>query len=134
MKTKIQRPIVSLIALTTLLAGAIVPTSMAAQKDSRLEGVWDSQVTLTDCQSGNIIAKFRAFEMHQHDGTMTDTGAAPGDPTSRGPGLGTWGFVGGPNGQTYTAVFRFFRFNPDELLPARRWYVAKSSWGSRPDI
>jgi hypothetical protein len=40
-----------------------------------------------------------------------------GLPTRRGPGLGTWQFLGG---QSYSAVFRFFRFNPDGSFAGTR--------------
>lgn len=87
-----------------------------AQKDaqefelnaSRIEGVYDARVSLFVCQTGAPIANFRAMDVFHRGGTLTDTNVAP--PTTRGPGFGTWRYLGG---QLYTASFQFFRYNPD---------------------
>ena len=74
---------------------------------SRLEGVWESHATLTDC-NGHILVASLAYEMFASGGTLTSTDNAP--PTQHGPGLGTWRHLGGRN---YAAPFQFFNFNPD---------------------
>ncbi|MGI8640873.1 MAG: Ig-like domain-containing protein [Pyrinomonadaceae bacterium] len=73
-----------------------------------IEGVFDARVSTFNCQTGAPIANFRAMDVFHRGGTLTDTNAGP--PTSRGPGFGTWRYLGG---QLYTASFQFFRFNPD---------------------
>ena len=69
--------------------------------------VWQSQVTLTDC-NGHTIAVFSAFEMFNQGGTLTSIDNTP--PTLHGPGLGTWERTGL---RSYSAPFQFFNFNPD---------------------
>ena len=104
MKRIVRSLIVSIIAL---VACTISRTSFAAQSGAALEGVWDSQVTLTDCHGGTIAA-FRAYVTFNRGGTLNSTDNAP--PTMHGPGLGTWQRLGG---RSYSAPFQFFNFNPD---------------------
>ncbi len=82
--------------------------SAKSKKEERIEGVWDSRVTIRNCQTGNPVVTFRAMEMFIRCGSLVDTNAAP--PSTRGPGFGRWEYIGG--GQ-YTATFRFFLYNPD---------------------
>lgn len=78
------------------------------KKEERIEGVWESTVTIRNCQTGNPLAMFRAMEMFVHGGSLVDTNAAP--PSTRGPGFGRWQYVAG---NQFTATFRFFLYNPD---------------------
>lgn len=73
-----------------------------------IEGVWDARVTIINCDTGNPIAMFRAMDMFHNGGTFTDTNAAP--PNTRGPGFGTWEYLGR---RQFNAVLRFFLYNPD---------------------
>jgi hypothetical protein len=72
-----------------------------------IEGVWMSQVTITDC-NGTTQRAFSALNMFHAGGTLTDTDNQP--PASHGPGFGTWWSRGGGK---FKSVFQFFRFNPD---------------------
>jgi hypothetical protein len=89
--------------------------SAKSKKEERIEGVWDSRVTIRNCQTGNPITTFRAMETFIRGGSLVDTNAAP--PSTRGPGFGRWEHVGG--GQ-YTATFRFFLYNPDSTFAGVR--------------
>lgn len=71
-------------------------------------GTWISDVTITDCQSGNILARVKALNTFNQGGTMMEAGG--GNPALRGPGHGTWERT---RGNKYKSVFMFFRFNPD---------------------
>ena len=82
--------------------------SGSSKKEDRILGVWDSRVTIRNCQTGNPIANFRAMETFLSGGGLIDTNAAP--PSTRGPGFGKWQFTGGSQ---YTATFRFFLYNAD---------------------
>jgi hypothetical protein len=114
-------------ALTLVVFATLVPVhkslsqqgqatldTKAIQEDSpehsglagRIEGVWDVKVTILECDTGNAIRNVRAMNMFIHGGTLTETATN----LLRGSSLGTWHQVGAQN---YTAVFRFFRFNPD---------------------
>lgn len=95
------------ITITTVSAQQPAPASSSGTPAERLEGVWDSHVTLTDCHGHTIVA-FRAFGMFNRGGTQNSVDNAP--PTMHGPGLGTWEYLGG---RRYSAPFQFFNFNPD---------------------
>lgn len=97
----------SIVALSAFVALTVSPASFATTPRTLLEGAWDSQVTLTDC-NGNTLVTFRAYAIFNRGGTLTSTDNMP--PTAHGPGLGTWERIGGRN---YTAPFQFFNFNPD---------------------
>jgi hypothetical protein len=84
--------------------------ALAQSAPDPIVGVWESVVTQKDCASGNVIATFRGAQVFHAGGTLTDTNAA--GPATRGPGFGYW--VRGA--ETYTAKFRFFRFNADGSL------------------
>ena len=70
MKKIILKSLVSTMALAALI---LTPASLSAQPGASLEGVWDSQVTNTDC-NGNIFVAFRAFQAFHQGGTFTITG------------------------------------------------------------
>ena len=74
----------------------------------KIEGVWDVQVTLRSCQTGDPILTFRAMNMFIRGGSLIYTGNTP--PTANGPGFGRWQHLGGRH---YDSTNRFFRFNPD---------------------
>lgn len=77
------------------------------QPNERLEGVWSSHLTATDC-NGHTLFTARAFEMFIRGGTLTSVDNSP--PTLHGTGLGKWAYLGG---REYSAPFQFFNFNPD---------------------
>jgi len=80
----------------------------------RIEGVWDVTVVIRDCQTSGVLRSVRARNMFIRGGTLSELGALT-NPVLRGPGLGTWRYVGEDH---YTAVFRFTRFNPDGTFSA----------------
>lgn len=97
------------------------PAKEAAQDESRaedsrqssanarkLEGVWESQVTIRVCPAGDPIRTFRGLTLFSRGGSSTATNNNP--PSTNSPALGRWEYQGG---RRYRAVFRFFRFNPD---------------------
>jgi hypothetical protein len=90
-----------------MIVVALTVASATASQSAPLQGVFDSQATLTDC-NGFILVTFHAYEMFHEGGTLTSTDNTP--PTLHGPGFGTWQRVGG---RKYTAPFQFFNFNAD---------------------
>lgn len=74
-----------------------------------VEGVWDAVLTLRDCSTSAVILTARGQNLFHRGGTLTDTNAS--SPTSRGVGFGVWRREGGA--QSYTARFRFNRYNAD---------------------
>ena len=97
----------SIVLMMSVVALSVASAADPLQQSARLQGVWDSQATLTDC-NGNILVVLRAFEAFHQGGTLTSTDNTP--PTLHGIGLGTWQHVGVGK---YTAPFQFFNFNAD---------------------
>ena len=100
----------SFVTITVLVAMMIAPATLAAPPPGgalALEGVWNSQLTLTNCH-GFTIRQLKAREMFMRGGTLAsvDNSTQPGN----GPGFGTWQYVGGYN---FAAPFEFYQFNPD---------------------
>jgi hypothetical protein len=77
---------------------------------TKIEGVWNSQVTIRDCTTGQGLKLFRGLGMFIRGGSLLQTNNTPNAPTTSGPSFGKWEHAGGQN---YKATFQFFRFNPD---------------------
>ena len=99
----------SLVLTLALAALILTPASFSAQHArASLEGAWDTQVTVTDC-NGHTLMAFRGFELFHQGGTLTTTGNA-NSPALSSPGLGTWQRAGM---RTFNSTLQFFTFNPD---------------------
>lgn len=72
-----------------------------------LEGSWNVQVTIRNCQTGAAIITFPAMNTYMGGGTMVEAGSSS---TLRGGGHGVWSYQGR---RTFSAAFQFFRFNAD---------------------
>ncbi len=75
----------------------------------KIEGLWEGQVTVRDCQTGDAITTFRAMSLFIRGGSVMTTDNTP-LPATRSTGFGRWQYLGG---RRYTDVFRLFQFNPD---------------------
>ena len=87
------------------------PDSLAdnSGKGSRaLEGTWNVIVTIRNCQTGASLTSFKAMDLFIQGGSVVDTNAAP--PSTRGPGFGSWEFLGDHD---FNTTLRFFLYNPD---------------------
>ncbi|HEU4479394.1 MAG TPA: hypothetical protein VFR80_12820 [Pyrinomonadaceae bacterium] len=75
----------------------------------RLEGAWDVQVTLRNCQSGEALRpEFSSITTFMFGGTLIDS--TSGMPqAARTPGLGIWSHVGA---NVYRFKFKSFSFSP----------------------
>ena len=127
MKTTILKSATAAIGLTTLIILALTPAPVSGQPASArveerseassnnssgkdIEGVWDSLVSIRDCQTGTLVRAFRGLGLFISGGSLIQTNNTPNAPTTSGPSFGTWEHLGQ---RRYTATFRFFRFNPD---------------------
>jgi len=73
----------------------------------RLEGAWDVQVTIRNCQTGAPIRSFASATSFMSGGLLVDT--TSGLPQAlRTPGQGVWSHV---NGNTYRFSFRSYSFD-----------------------
>lgn len=74
-----------------------------------LEGVWNNQVTLRNCQTGAEIRTIVGMNTFARGGTTQETGVGTA-PSLRSPGHGVWSYQ---FGRRFFSVLQFFRFNPD---------------------
>ena len=74
----------------------------------RIEGAWDVQVTIRNCQTGAAIRTFASFGTFISGGTVLDS--TSGTPQAqRTLGQGVWSHV---SGKTYRFKFKAFNFDP----------------------
>src|SRR5688500_5337965 len=106
----IRTVLVLSLALMTGTATSAEPagtTGLLAIPANRIVGLWQMRVSVAPC-GGGPSRNFIAYNSFHGGGTMSDTNAAP--PTTRGPGLGVWRYMGMG---LYKARFQFFRYLPD---------------------
>jgi hypothetical protein len=77
-----------------------------AKHARKLEGVWEAQVTVRNCQTGDPIGTLRGMTTFIRGGALVGTNANPNPPIS----FGRWQYLGG---RRYSSVERFFRYNTD---------------------
>ena len=87
-------------------------TLFAQKEKPGIEGAWISDVSIRDCQTGEVIRTVRALNLFIHDGSSTETAVN----VLRTPSVGTWKHL---EGQTYASTFTFFRYNPDGTFASR---------------
>ena len=75
-------------------------------------GVWESAVAIRDCASGATLRTFKGLTVLHRGGTASGTNSMP--PAGQSPAFGTWKAQTTPS--SYTATFRFYRFNADGTL------------------
>jgi hypothetical protein len=96
------------IALAISLASMFAPVWVSGQSGGgRLEGTWDVQVTIRNCQTGAEIRNFASLTTFMFGGTTLDS--TSGIPQSlKTPGQGVWQHV---SGDTYRFSFKSFSFD-----------------------
>jgi hypothetical protein len=114
---------------TILVLGmAAMPQLLPAQQGPGLDGVWFAVVAPAVCGTFTPIPgapTFSGLYMYSHDGSLTNEAAFPSNfpqpILQRSSGVGAWKHA---EGQTYTAAFRFFRYNPDNSFHALRFVTS----------
>jgi hypothetical protein len=76
-----------------------------------IEGVWAAVVSIRDCQSQAEIFTFPTMEIYVRGGSLLSENSSTA--AMRSTGMGTWQHT---VGKDYTAVYRFFAYNPDGSL------------------
>jgi hypothetical protein len=117
--------------MVTLLLTVWISELGAAQSEggNTLEGTWQPQVTVRNCQTGAVIFTFQGLTTFLRGGEMLETANAT-SPALRSPGHGFWR---GNNGQGYTFAFMFFRFNPDGTYAGIQKVRGTIKLGNNPD-
>lgn len=114
LKTVLPTVLSAVIATAFTQACSVGGSRVSAQTTEAadpIEGLWSSQVTVTNCQTGATMRSFAALNLFARGGTVIDTDSQP--PTGHGPGFGVWTNSGGSQ---YTSSFQFYRFNTDGSL------------------
>lgn len=93
--------------LVVAMQSMVTAESSKARKN-RIVGVWDVQVTLLDCSTGNQLFNFPALHKYELGGTGQ---VVPGgtNPTALSAHMSIWKHV---SGNDYELVFKMFRFDP----------------------
>ncbi len=77
------------------------------KRGNRLEGTWDAQVTIRNCQNGDAIRTFASIGTFMSGGTFLDS--TSGTPQAlKTPGHGVWSRI---SGRTYRFAFKAFTFD-----------------------
>jgi hypothetical protein len=112
MKTKLVKNIMasSLVAcvLLPMVAAAIEPNK--GTEGGRIQGVWETQITLTDC-AGHVIRSFPGMLTFHQGGTLMDGTTTP--PALRAPGVGVWSHT---IDHTYAFRIKAFSFNAQNVF------------------
>jgi hypothetical protein len=113
-------PILSVVLLALAASGAnAAPTTASLPWNgslfspvNKIVGLWHAQVSVAPCNGGPVNT-FLGINMFNAGGTLNDTNTFA--PTSRGPGMGVWAYLGrAPDGSyRYRNHFQFARFLPD---------------------
>src|SRR6266567_1258039 len=94
-------------ALAVLLMAMVAPIWVSGQNGGgRLEGTWDVQVTIRNCQTGAAIRTFASIGTFMSGGTMLDS--TSGIPHALNVGHGVWSHE---SGNTYRFKFKSFNFD-----------------------
>jgi hypothetical protein len=117
MKKRILRtPAILALALASTQLIVSAQDAVGAEDSRRhvpnIKGVWAVNVTIRDCQRGDVIRSLRALNLFIRDGSFTETAVN----VLRTPSVGTWRHV---EGQTFSSTFTFFRYKPDGTFASR---------------
>src|SRR5688572_28806975 len=98
---------IGLVLLAMLITSNIATAQDRDNAGGRLEGTWDAQVNITNCQTGEVIAMFPSIASFMKGGTsIGSTGGIP--QSARTPEHGVWRHDGG---NIYSFKFKTFSFN-----------------------
>ncbi len=85
----------------------IVSAESTKSRRNRIVGVWDVQVTLFDCSTGDQLASFPALHKYELGGTGQVVPAT--NPAALSAHMTLWNYVSRNN---YQLVVKMFRFDP----------------------
>ena len=125
MKTKLVKSIMAslLVACSLVTINAAGTPPIGGAQGGRLQGTWDNQVTIIDCQTGNPITTFQSLIVFNAGGTLTETTAGTA-PAMRTAGEGVWRHI---TDNTYAFRFKHFRFDAQNVLTGWNIIQAEAS-------
>jgi hypothetical protein len=103
----------------SLALASLVAVTIASGQDprplatggGRLQGTWETQITLTDC-AGHVIRSFPSLLEFVAGGTVVESTAGT-PPALKTPGLGVWRHT---TGNTYAIRFKIFNFDAQNVF------------------
>ena len=112
MRTRLVKSIIAPLlfacALASLVAAERAPRE--GTQGGRIQGVWETQITLNDC-AGHVIRSFQGMLTFHQGGTMMDCTTTPS--ALRTPAEGVWRVVAG---NTYAFRMKAFTFNAQNVF------------------
>ncbi len=113
MKTKLVKNIMAPLVVACGLVGMATAGTppLVGTAGGRLQGTWETQITLTDC-AGHVIRSFPSLLEFAAGGTVVESTA--GTPQAlKTPGLGVWRHT---TANTYAIRFKSFNFNAQNVF------------------
>jgi hypothetical protein len=111
MKTRlvksIMAPLVVVLASVTML---VATAAGQGGRGGRIQGMWETQITLNDC-SGHVIRSFQGMLTFHQGGTMMDGTTTPS--ALRTPAEGVWRHIAD---STYAFRMKSFTFNAQNIF------------------
>jgi len=104
----IMAPLLGACALVTLVAAERAPRD--GTQGGRIQGVWETQITVNDC-AGHVIRSFQGLLTFHQGGTVMDGTTTPS--ALRTPAEGVWRNIGD---NTFAFRMKTFTFNAQNLL------------------
>jgi hypothetical protein len=110
MKTKFVRSIMAPLVVACALLPMVAQTaSRDGTEGGRIQGTWETQITLTDCV-GHVIRSFQGMLTFHQGGTLMDGTTTPS--ALRTPGEGVWRHA---TDHTYAFRLKSFNFNAQNV-------------------
>jgi hypothetical protein len=94
---------------TLAITVAGTQTLLSAQGKHEIEGTWDINVTVVNCQTGAPVRTVRSLQLFSHDGSLSETA----NTFLRGSSVGQWDHA---DHNVYTTTYWFFRYNADGTM------------------
>src|SRR5206468_9134008 len=105
MKTKLVKNIMAPLVVACALISLVATTASGqGTEGGRIQGMWETQITLNDC-AGHVIRSFQGMLTFHEGGTLMDGTTTPS--ALRTPGEGVWRHT---TGNTYAFRFKSFNF------------------------
>ena len=100
------------IGMILALGVAALQTTLSAQDDHTMTGVWALDVTVVKCTDGTPIRVVHSLQLFVADGSLSEVANI----SSRGSSVGTWSKEGG---RMYSSNYWFYRYTPTGTFASR---------------